>query len=236
MSAHSTSFRKLARATAATALCASFALTSSIALAPAIHAAPVTAPNVVDLGIAEALSMLESGQTTSVALTQEYLARIAAYDNPYADQPGLAAVILANPDALATAAVLDAERAAGTLRGALHGIPIVVKDNYATFDMPTTAGSASLHTYQTAVDSTAVARLRAAGAIIIAKTNMAEFAWHGTFTLSSTRRTVPADPAEAREPRSRRATHPAAWERIRAARSSDHRPMRAWSATGPRWA
>ena len=187
MSAHSTSFRKLARVTAATALCASFALTSSIALAPAIHAAPVTAPNVVDLGIAEALTMLEAGQTTSVALTQEYLARIAAYDDPYADQPGLAAVILANPDALATAAVLDAERAAGTLRGALHGIPIVVKDNYATFDMPTTAGSASLHTYQTKVDSTAVARLRAAGAIIIAKTNMAEFAWHGTFTLSSER-------------------------------------------------
>ncbi|MCU1407612.1 MAG: putative amidase, partial [Glaciihabitans sp.] len=90
-----------------------------------------------------------------------------------------------NPEALATAAERDAERADGDIRGPLHGVPIAVKDNYATFDMPTTAGSASLHTYQTKVDSTAVQRLRDAGAIIIAKTNMAEFAWHGTFTLSS---------------------------------------------------
>ncbi|WKK70554.1 amidase family protein [Rathayibacter oskolensis] len=141
----------------------------------------------VDLSITDALALLESGATTSVALTQQYLDRIAAYDDPYGDQPGLAAVILANPDALATAAELDAERAAGTIRGPLHGIPILVKDNYATFDMPTTAGSASLHTYQTKLDSTAVERLRAAGAIILAKTNMAEFAWHGTYTLSSER-------------------------------------------------
>ncbi|QHC65729.1 amidase [Rathayibacter sp. VKM Ac-2759] len=141
----------------------------------------------VDLSITDALALLESGATTSVALTQQYLDRIAAYDDPYGDQPGLAAVILANPDALATAAELDAERAAGTVRGPLHGIPILVKDNYATFDMPTTAGSASLHTYQTKLDSTAVERLRAAGAIILAKTNMAEFAWHGTYTLSSER-------------------------------------------------
>jgi amidase len=142
---------------------------------------------VVDLGITDILALLESGKSTSVALTQEYLDRIAAYDDPYADQPGLAAVILANPDALATAATLDAERAAGDLRGPLHGVPILVKDNYATFDMPTTAGSASLRTYQTEVDSTAVQRLRDAGAIIIAKTNMSEFAWHGTYTLSSER-------------------------------------------------
>jgi amidase len=186
MTAHASPFRRIARVSAATALCASFAIAASVAVAPA-NAAAVTAPDVVDLGISDVLALLESGSTTSVALTQEYLARIAAYDNPYADQPGLAAIILANPDALATAATLDAERAAGTLRGPLHGVPIVVKDNYATFDMPTTAGSASLHTYQTKLDSTAVQRLRDAGAIIIAKTNMAEFAWHGTYTLSSER-------------------------------------------------
>ncbi|PJJ71531.1 amidase [Diaminobutyricimonas aerilata] len=147
----------------------------------------MSAPAVVDLGIADVLALLQSGQTTSVALTQEYLDRIAAYDDPYGDQPGLAAIILANPDALATAAELDAERAAGSLRGPLHGVPIVVKDNYATFDMPTTAGSIALRSYQTKVDSTAVERLRAAGAIILAKTNMAELAWHGTYTASSER-------------------------------------------------
>jgi amidase len=176
------------------------AVIASSALAPIANAAPAAtplagsplaaaqaAPDVVDLGITDVLALLESGQSTSVALTQEYLDRIAAYDDPYGDQPGLAAVILANPEALATAAERDAERAAGQLRGPLHGVPILVKDNYATFDMPTTAGSASLHTYQTKVDSTAVARLRDAGAIIIAKTNMAEFAWHGTYTLSSER-------------------------------------------------
>jgi amidase len=186
MTAHASAFTRIARVSAATALCASFTIAASVAVAPA-NAAAVSAPDVVDLGISDVLALLESGSTTSVALTQEYLARIAAYDNPYADQPGLAAIILANPDALATAATLDAERAAGTLRGPLHGVPIVVKDNYATFDMPTTAGSASLHTYQTKLDSTAVQRLRDAGAIIIAKTNMAEFAWHGTYTLSSER-------------------------------------------------
>jgi amidase len=182
-----TTLRRAARISAATALCTGLALGSTIAAAPAAVAAPASAPDVVDLSISDALALLASGRTTSVALTQAYLDRIAAYDDPYADQPGLAAVILANPQALATAATLDAERAAGTVRGPLHGIPILVKDNYATFDMPTTAGSASLHTYRTKADSTAVARLRAAGAIIIAKTNMAEFAWHGTFTLSSER-------------------------------------------------
>ncbi|QHC72830.1 amidase [Rathayibacter sp. VKM Ac-2805] len=183
------SFRRAVRLTAAAAVCSGLALGAAVtahsAAASVADAAP--APAVVDLSITDALALLESGATTSVALTQRYLDRIAAYDDPYGDQPGLAAVILANPDALATAAALDAERAAGSIRGPLHGVPILVKDNYATFDMPTTAGSASLHTYRTALDSTAVQRLRDAGAIILAKTNMAEFAWHGTYTLSSER-------------------------------------------------
>lgn len=149
--------------------------------------APVTAPAVVDLGVADAVALLESGSTTSVELTRAYLARIDAYDDRGPDGPGLQAVITTNPDALATAAALDAERAAGTIRGPLHGVPIVVKDNHATADMPTTAGSAALRDYRTTSDSTAVARLRAAGAIILAKTNMSEFAWHGTYTLSSAR-------------------------------------------------
>ncbi|MGF0118951.1 MULTISPECIES: amidase [unclassified Pseudoclavibacter] len=189
---HKPAFRRVTQITAATALCSGLALSAALT-APSAFGAPSTevtlpaAPEVVNLSITDALVLLEAGRTTSVDLTQRYLDRIAAYDNPYGDQPGLAAVILANPEALSTAAELDAERAAGTLRGPLHGVPILVKDNYATFDMPTTAGSASLHTYQTELDSTAVQRLRDAGAIIIAKTNLSEFAWHGTYTLSSER-------------------------------------------------
>ncbi|PRY69378.1 amidase [Glaciihabitans tibetensis] len=195
MSSSSFSLRRPVRVSAATAICVGLvvgagALAPIAAGAAAVSPPPAssgTAPDVVDLGITDVLALLESGESTSVALTQEYLDRIATYDNPYGSQPGLAAVILANPNALATAAELDAERAAGTLRGVLHGVPILVKDNYATFDMPTTAGSASLHTYQTKVDATAVQRLRDAGAIILAKTNLSEFAWHGTYTLSSER-------------------------------------------------
>ncbi|WP_052129051.1 amidase [Clavibacter michiganensis] len=149
--------------------------------------APVTAPAVVDLSLVDAVALLDSGATTSVELTRAYLARIEAYDDRRGDRKGLQAVITTNQDALTTAAELDAERAAGTIRGPLHGIPIVVKDNLATADMPTTAGSAALRDYRTADDATAVARLRAAGAIILAKTNMSEFAWHGTYTLSSAR-------------------------------------------------
>lgn len=181
--------RRAVGLSAAAALCSGLVLSTALAAPSAFGATTPaqTAPAVVDLSITDALALLESGATTSVALTQQYLDRIAAYDDPYGDQPGLAAVIRTNPDALATAAELDAERAEGTLRGPLHGIPILVKDNYATFDMPTTAGSVSLGTYQTKLDSTAVQRLRDAGAIILAKTNMAEFAWHGTYTLSSER-------------------------------------------------
>ncbi|WP_108248700.1 amidase family protein [Planctomonas deserti] len=181
-------FRRATRASAAFALCSGIAIAATVT-APAALAAPssVARPSVVDLGVADVLDLLESGEQTSVALVQEYLDRIAAYDDPYGDQPGLAAVILTNPEALATAAERDAERADGEIRGPLHGVPVLVKDNYATFDLPTTAGSASLHTYRTAADSTAVARLRDAGAIILAKTNMSEFAWHGRFTLSSER-------------------------------------------------
>ncbi|MBM7025515.1 amidase [Clavibacter zhangzhiyongii] len=149
--------------------------------------ASVSAPVVVDLGVADAVALLDSGATTSVELTRAYLARIEEYDDPRGDRKGLKAVITTNADALATAAELDAERAAGTIRGPLHGVPIVVKDNLATADMPTTAGSAALAEYRTRDDATVVARLRAAGAIILAKTNMSEFAWHGTYTLSSAR-------------------------------------------------
>jgi amidase len=178
--------RAAGRALAAAALAVGLAGGGALA-DPARAAGEAAAPAVVDLGIADAVALLDAGSTTSVDLTRAYLARIAAYDERSPDGPGLQAVITTNPDALATAAALDAERAAGTIRGPLHGVPIVVKDNHATADMPTTVGSAALRDYRTTADSTAVTRLRAAGAIILAKTNMSEFAWHGTYTLSSAR-------------------------------------------------
>ncbi|UKF80178.1 amidase family protein [Clavibacter californiensis] len=184
--------RSLAAAALAVGLAAGGGIAADPARASADAGTPsaspaASTPAVVDLGVADAVALLDAGSTTSVVLTRAYLARIAAYDDRDAAGPGLQAVITTNPDALATAATLDAERAAGTIRGPLHGVPIVVKDNHATADMPTTVGSAALRDYRTAADSTAVARLRAAGAIILAKTNMSEFAWHGTYTLSSAR-------------------------------------------------
>lgn len=181
------------RALAAAALAVGLAAGGGVVAEPArasaddAAASAPAAPAVVDLGVADAVALLDAGSTTSVDLTRAYLARIDAYDDDDADGPGLQAVITMNPDALATAATLDQERAAGTIRGPLHGVPIVVKDNHATADMPTTVGSAALRDYRTTDDSTAVARLRAAGAIILAKTNMSEFAWHGTYTLGSAR-------------------------------------------------
>jgi amidase len=144
-------------------------------------------PAVVGLGVLDVLGLLTAGRATSVGLVRAYLDRISAYDDAYGDRPGLRSVVTVSPTALGEAARLDAERAAGTTRGALHGVPVLVKDNCATHDMPTSAGSVALATYRTAADATAVRRLREAGAIVLGKTNMSEFGWHGTFTRSSVR-------------------------------------------------
>jgi amidase len=174
--------RTTAALVAATVLCLAPTLTQASATTPHDEL-----PAVIGLGVVDEAAMLDAGETTSVDLVQAYLDRIAAYDDPYADQPGLQSVVTVSPTALQNAALLDAERAAGISRGPLHGVPILVKDNYATYDMPTSAGSIALATYQTDDDSAAVERLRDAGAIIIGKTNMSEFAWHGTYTRSSVR-------------------------------------------------
>lgn len=141
-------------------------------------------PQVVELGVADASALLESGTTTSAALVQRFLDRIEAYDDAYDDQPGLSSIITVNENALAEAEALDAERAAGAVRGPLHGVPIVVKDNYDSADMPTSNGSVALADFQAPDDSTQVERLREAGAIIIAKTNLHEFA-NGITSISS---------------------------------------------------
>ncbi|HKP18859.1 MAG TPA: amidase family protein [Gaiellaceae bacterium] len=124
---------------------------------------------------------METGDLTAVELLDFYLARIAAYDNR---GPKLNAFILVNAAARGEAAALDAERADSGPRGPLHGIPVVLKDNIGTADMRTTAGSLALKGFRPAEDSFQAGKLREAGAVIIGKANLFEFAL-GWETVSS---------------------------------------------------
>src|SRR5690349_20572029 len=135
---------------------------------------------VYEASIADLQRAMSRGTTTSVALVDAYLARIAAYDH---SGPALNAVIRLNPSARADAAALDAERKAGHVRGPLHGIPVIVKDNYGTRGMPTSAGSIALASLETD-DAFQVKKLREAGAVILGKSNMHELA-SGITTISS---------------------------------------------------
>lgn len=117
---------------------------------------------------------MRSGKMTSKQLTQKYLDRIKAVDK---SGPMLNAVIELNPDALTIAAQMDAERKAGKLRGPLHGIPVLIKDNINTGDkMMTTAGAAALEGNRADKDAFIIARLREAGAVLLGKTNLSEWA------------------------------------------------------------
>lgn len=118
---------------------------------------------------------------TSERVVQVYLQRIAAYDQ---SGPKLNAILCLNPHALDEARALDAERRSKGPRSPLHGVPILVKDNIDTADLPTTGGARALAGTYPATDATVVVRLRAAGAIILAKTNLDEFARGATGTSS----------------------------------------------------
>jgi len=119
-------------------------------------------------------SRLDSGELTARALAEAYLARIEAIDRV---GPELRSVIEVNPDALAIADALDRERREGHVRGPLHGIPIMVKDNIDTADgMKTTAGSLALVGSRPAKDAPLITRLRDAGAVLLGKTNLSEWA------------------------------------------------------------
>ena len=115
----------------------------------------------------------QSGQFTSQSLTETYLARIDAIDR---HGPAINAVIEVNPDARKIAAELDHERKAKGPRGPLHGVPVLVKDNIDTANMSTTAGSLALLRAPAPKDAFIVARLRAAGAVLLGKTNLSEWA------------------------------------------------------------
>ena len=138
--------------------------------------------DIVETGVADLQAAMQSGKATSVSLVKTYLARIKSIDK---SGPRINSIIELNPDALAIAAQLDRERKSTGPRGPLHGIPVLLKDNIATADkMQTTAGSLALVGVKPPRDAFLVTRLREAGAVILGKTNLSEWA-----NLRSTRST-----------------------------------------------
>jgi len=132
--------------------------------------------------ISELQGALRTGRLTCRALTQAYLDRIAALDKR---GPAINAIIVTHPRALALADSLDAHASAGQPLGALHCVPMIVKDNFETYDLPTTAGSLSLAGWVPPQDATMVRLVRQSGAIVLAKSNMAEWAFTPYETVSS---------------------------------------------------
>ncbi|GAB3805389.1 amidase [Spirosoma humi] len=127
-----------------------------------------------ELTIGDLQKKMQSGQSSSVAITQLYLDRIEAIDK---NGPNLNAVIEVNPDALTIAKAMDEARQSGKTRGPLHGIPVLIKDNIDTGDqLMTTAGSLALEGHKAAKDAFVITKLREAGAVILGKTNLSEWA------------------------------------------------------------
>lgn len=150
----------------------------AFALAPG-HA--LAQMEVTEASVTQLQEWMASGHTTAVEITAAYLARIAAYDQA---GPRINAMIRLNPNALAEAEALDRERALRGPRGPLHGIPVILKDNYDLAGMPTTAGSLGLAGLMPPDDATQVRKLREAGAVFIGKANLHELA-SGISTIAS---------------------------------------------------
>ncbi|RKG78154.1 amidase [Corallococcus terminator] len=175
-----------------TLLGAAAAVTGALAARDAHAESPTASPGTTAAGafafeeatVAELRAGLESGKHTARGLTEAYLARIRALDRT--GELPLCSVIETNPDALAMAEALDAERKAKGARGPLHGIPVLIKDNIATADrMQTTAGSLALVGALPPRDAFIVERLRAAGAVLLGKTNLSEWAnFRSTHSMS----------------------------------------------------
>jgi amidase len=140
---------------------------------PAPAAAKAGVPDVVELSAMDARARLNAGALTSRALTEAYLDRISKIDRAGVR---LNAVIEINPHAAADAEALDTERRAGKVRGPLHGIPVLIKDNIDAAGMVNSAGSLALAENRPTQDAAIVSRLRAAGAVILGKTNLSEWA------------------------------------------------------------
>jgi len=164
-------FPKPARRRPAALLVAACLLASGAAAAPAV----------VELTIAELHAGLDAGSTSCSEVVQAHLDRIEAYDAA----TGLNAITEVNPEALAEAAAIDDRLARGQAVGRLACVPLLVKDNFDTVGLPTTAGSAALAGSVAPDDAFMVRRLKEAGAIVLAKTNMAEWAFSPRQTVSS---------------------------------------------------
>ena len=166
----------VAAAVAATAPATATASAAAEQTTPPSSAAPehFTPDPVEELTLADIAASFADGRLTSVQLTQNYLARIDKLDRR---GPNLRSIIETNPRALEIAAALDAERKAKGPRGPLHGVPVLIKDNVETSDhMMSTAGSLALEGWYAPKDAPLVERLRAAGAVILGKTNLSEWA------------------------------------------------------------
>jgi len=153
---------------------AALASVSARAKSPGLNVNPPATFELDELTIADLQSGMKSGKYTAQSLARKYLERIDDIDKR---GPAVNSVIELNPDALAIAENLDRERKAGRVRGPLHGIPVLIKDNIDTHDrMTTTAGSLALEGSTPPQDSTVAGKLREAGAVIIGKTNLSEWA------------------------------------------------------------
>ena len=149
-------------------------------LLPALACTPSF--QVEEATIADIHQAMEGGRVTAEELVRSYLDRIEAYDQ---QGPYLNSIITVSEHALERARELDAAFAESGFTGPLHGIPVIVKDNYDTYDLPTTNGTLAFRGAIPPDDAYQVRKLREAGAIVLAKSNLAEFASSGAFTLSS---------------------------------------------------
>ncbi|MEM7351378.1 MAG: amidase family protein [Acidobacteriota bacterium] len=163
----------------ATLSCLACTAEPQVATTPADAASSFAVEETTIAAIHQAMT---EGHLTARQLVEAYLARIAAYDQ---QGPSLNALVTINPRALERADELDVAFRQGGLTGPLHGIPVIVKDNYDTADLPTTAGSLSLLESLPPDDAFQVRKIRQAGAIVLAKSNMAEFAFSPYETVGS---------------------------------------------------
>ena len=153
-----------------------------LAVVPRLADAQGASFRVEEATIAQIHAAMRARRLTCRGLVDAYLRRIERYDKT---GPAINAIVVVNPAARIVADSLDRRYASGGPVGPLHCVPMIVKDNYDTKDLPTTAGSLSMKGFVPSTDATTVARLRAAGAIVLAKSNMAEFAFSPYETVSS---------------------------------------------------
>jgi len=161
----------------------SFRLFAVALLSGGLLGAQTAAPfEVEETTIAQVHEAMRAGHLTCRGLVDAYLRRISAYDK---NGPALNAIVTINPDATKEADELDRRFAQSGLTGPLHCVPMIVKDNFETKGLQTTDGALAFAGYQPKEDATQVARVKAAGAIVLAKSNMAEWAFSPVETISS---------------------------------------------------